>query len=337
MYWYKLLEENKDIVNREHFDLHYKKINGIYSVDSTYSDTQVQVSNTFEYEWRKQDTYESDNVKEDRKFWFMQKYFDNDANNIDKYIKRGAKFLDAGCGACFSSLLLFENKMNEINYLGVDISDAISIAKSRLEDYGVRGEFLRADLMDLPFKRPCFDVIFSEGVLHHTDSTEKAFKYLSSLLLDDGIILIYVYRKKAPVREYTDDLIRDYLNREGDNDFAWENLMPLTKLGKTLGDLNIEIEVEEDIPYLGINAGKYNLQRLFYYHICKLYYKENWNLEEMNRANFDGFKPLNCHRHTEDELVKWCADCGLVIERMHVEPSGITLIAKKIKESIVPV
>ena len=75
--------------------------------------------------------------------------------------------------------------------------------------------------------------------------------------------MFYVYVKKAPVREYTDDLIREEISSM-DNSEAWEALIPLTKLGKRLGELNIEIQIDDDIPYLGIKKGKINLQNLFY-------------------------------------------------------------------------
>lgn len=105
--------------------------------------------------------------------------------------------------------------------------------------------------------------------------------------------------------------------------------MPLTKLGKSLGELNIEIDIEGDIPLLGITKGRHNLQRLLYYKVCKAYYRSNYSLDEMNHINFDWFRPLNCHRHTPDEVMEYCRKAKLTIERLHVEESGITVIARK--------
>jgi arsenite methyltransferase len=173
-----------------------------------------------------------------------------------------------------------------------------------------------------------FDIIFSEGVLHHTDSVEQSIKALSQRLNKGGKFLFYVYVKKAPIREYTDDLIRDFLAPLG-NEEAWQALEALTKLGKTLGELNIEIDVEEDIPYLGIEKGRYNLQRLFYYKICKAYYRPDYNIDEMNHINFDWFRPQNCYRHSPEEVQVFCSKAGLVMERLHVSESGITVIAVK--------
>ena len=69
--------------------------------------------------------------------------------------------------------------------------------------------FVQADVLDLPFRPESFDAIFSEGVLHHTPSTEAAFQALVPLLRPGGELLFYVYRRKAPLREFADDYIRD--------------------------------------------------------------------------------------------------------------------------------
>jgi hypothetical protein len=171
-------------------------------------------------------------------------------------------------------------------------------------------------------------LIFSEGALHHTSSTEKTLKYLSKLLLPGGIFLFYVYRKKGPIREFVDDYIRNYLKDFSDEE-AWQKLIPLTKLGKSLGELNIEVNVPEDIPYLGIKSGKMDVQRLFYWCIFKAFYKPDFTLDEMNHINFDWYRPLNCQRHTPEEIRQWCKEAGLIIERINIEEAGITCVAKK--------
>ena len=49
---------------------------------------------------------------------------------------------------------------------------------------------------------------------------------------------------------------------------AWD-VMPLTKLGITLGDLDIEVDIPEEIELLEIPAGRINIQRLFYWHVFR--------------------------------------------------------------------
>ena len=295
------------------------------------SSTQQQTENTFEFKWKKRETYESQTVQAEWQRWLLEKYFDEDKQNLEALLGSGAQkksILDAGCGSGVSGLLLFGEYLDKHDYLGVDVSDAVSVGKQRFKELGIPGKFIKSDLNTIPTEYGPFDIIFSEGVLHHTDSVERAIKELSKRLKSDGIFLFYVYVKKAPIREYTDDLIREYL-RPLSNEDAWEALESLTKFGKILGDLNIEIEVEEDIPFLGINKGTHNLQRLFYYKICKAFYRPDYSVDEMNHINFDWFRPLNCHRHTPEEIQTFCRKADLSIERMHVEDSGITVIARK--------
>ena len=173
------------------------------------------------------------------------------------------------------------------------------------------------------------DIIFSEGVLHHTDSTRDSIAYLAKKLKPGGRFMFYVYAKKAPVREFTDDFIREKLTPMTDEE-AWEALKPLSRLGVALGELNAELDLKEDIPLLGIKRGKHNLQRFFYWNFCKLYYREEYSLDEMNHINFDWFRPLNCHRHTREEVEEYCGAAGLEIEHIRVEEAGITVIAGKI-------
>jgi arsenite methyltransferase len=106
-------------------------------------------------------------------------------------------------------------------------------------------------------------------------------------------------------------------------------MMPLTKLGKALGDLKITVDVPEAIPYMGIPAGKIDIQRLFYWHIFKAFYRHDFTLDEMNHINFDWYRPLNCHRFSPQEIKDWCGKSGLLIERLHVEEAGISVVAKK--------
>ena len=70
-----------------------------------------------------------------------------------------------------------------------------------------------------------------------------------------GYFLFYVYAKKAVIREFTDDLIRNRLI-DLDDQQAWDALKPLTKLGYVLGDMKLEIDIPEDITLLDIKKGK---------------------------------------------------------------------------------
>lgn len=295
----------------------------------TYSEAQEQTRDTFGFKWAKRDTYESEAMKKTTKRWLFERYCDGDPERLSNWLSGGRKIiLDAGCGSGFSALLFFGEYLRSHDYLGVDISNAIEVARARFHELGYPGDFLQASLTDLPIADETLDVVFSEGVLHHTDDTGESIRYLSTKLKAGGRFMFYVYAKKADIREFTDDHVRERLAPMSDEE-AWKALKPLTKLGQALGELNVEIEVPEDIPLLGIKEGRMDLQRFFYWNICKTYYRPEYGLEEMNHINFDWFRPLNCHRHTLEEVTGFCGRAGLEIEHLNVQESGITVVARK--------
>ncbi|MDP8219601.1 MAG: class I SAM-dependent methyltransferase [Candidatus Theseobacter exili] len=296
-----------------------------------YSLSQEQTRSAFKYKWSKRETYESDNIKKEAKRWLFERYCDGDNEKLKKWLAGDNKIiLDAGCGSGFSALLFFGELLNNHDYLGVDISDVIDIAKIRFKEAGYNGDFIETSILDLPVPNESVDMIFSEGVLHHTDNTREAIIYLSKKLKRSGLFLFYVYSKKAVIREFTDDYIRDQLKNMNDEN-AWNAIETLSKFGISLGKINAEIEIEEDVPLLSIKKGTYNLQRFFYWNICKAYYRKEYSLKEMNHINFDWFRPLNCHRHTKDEIFEYCKEAGLNIMNMNIQDSGITVVATKIK------
>src|SRR5262249_54008224 len=110
---------------------------------------------------------------------------------------------------------------------------------------------------------------------------------------------------------------------------AWNALMPLTKLGEMLGDLDLEVDVPEAIDLLEIPAGKINLQRLFYWHVFKAFYNPDMTLDEENHYNFDWYYPRNAHRQSLMEVRSWCDAANMKIEREVEELAGITIRARK--------
>jgi arsenite methyltransferase len=179
-----------------------------------------------------------------------------------------------------------------------------------------------------PFRTGIFDFIISEGVLHHTPDTRQAFQALVPLLAPGGEFAFYVYRKKAPLREYADDYIRQQI-QDLPPDRAWEMMEPLTELGRVLSELRATLEITDDIEVLGIKAGKYDLQRLIYYNMFKCYWNGRLTFDENVLVNFDWYYPRYAWRHTEGEIRQWLRDVGLELVHESIEDAGITVRGKK--------
>jgi len=100
-------------------------------------------------------------------------------------------------------------------------------------------------------------------------------------------------------------------------------------LGQALSSLNVEIDVPEDIPYLGIKAGRHDVQRLIYWNFAKLFWNEQWTFEENTHVNFDWYHPRYAHRQTDEDIRKWCQEIDLSIVHFDTQESGYTVRAIK--------
>ncbi len=300
------------------------------SSNANLSQNQEQTMDAFAFKWARRDSYESEELKKRTQDWMVEKYCAGDRSVLDGWLQGGRKvILDAGCGSGYSTLLFFGDLLKEHDYVGVDISDSIDVAAQRFNEEGIDNYiFAKSSITDLPLAPGSCDLIYSEGVLHHTDNTRESMLHLARALAPDGRLLFYIYKKKSVIREFTDDHIRDAI-QEMDDETSWEALKPLTRLGIALGELDAVVDVPEEIPFLGIPAGKISVQRLFYWHVMKMYHSPELDFEAMHHINFDWFRPLNCHRHTPEQVQGWCKEAGLKIERMDVSDSGITTVARR--------
>jgi arsenite methyltransferase len=301
---------------------------GIPRAGQHVSADQAATREMFGFKWTQEDTFTRPASLALMRGWLEQRY--GRVADLPWWSEYGERplVLDAGCGAGVSGRELFGPMGDRVRYLGVDLTPAVEVAQRRFREAGLDAGFLQADLTNLPLEPGSVDVIFSEGVLHHTDSTEGALKAVAPLLREGGRILFYVYRKKALIREYTDDAIREQLQAMSPQD-AWKALEPLTRLGIKLGELEAQLEIEEDVDVLGMKAGTFDLQRWFYYDIAKAYYDPAMTFGEMHHINFDWYAPKNAFRQTEQEVRQWCEEADLEVEAEHIHQSGITIIARK--------
>jgi SAM-dependent methyltransferase len=284
---------------------------------------QQQTSESFDYKWRRRDTYESDSLADVARAWFLQRYGFDSVEAMRAHFATG-RFLDAGCGSGFSAGLWTRGWADSPEYWAVDISAAIDVAQDRLSHLD-RAEFVQADVLQLPFADETFDAAIAEGVLHHTPSTREALASMTRVVRRGGEVCFYVYRRKAPAREFTDDHVRGLISGLPPDE-AWEQLRPLTELGRVLAELHAEVDVP-DIPVLGIRAGRYDVQRLIYWNFAKLFWNENVSFDENLHVNFDWYHPRYAHRQSEDEIREWCRELDLKVDHFNADDAGYTVRA----------
>lgn len=256
--------------------------------------------------------------------WYLRRYKFGSLEALNDFLSGKSRILDAGTGNGRDTRLYADNCNGTV--FGVDISVAIDSAYSHLESYS-NAHLIQADLTLLPFPEGFFDFIACDQVLHHTRDTEESFHSLVRRLAPGGDISIYVYRKKAPLREFADDYLRR-VSAEMSEEEVWELSEQLTQIGRVLSEIGASIIVP-DIPALGIKAGTVDVQRFIYWHMLKCYWNPSLNYVDNVITNFDWYRPHYAHRHTADEVRKWFADAGLTIITFDECDAGISVRGRK--------
>lgn len=107
----------------------------------------------------------------------------------------GARLLEVGCGMG-SDLLQFAR--GGARCTGVDLTPrSIETSRHRFALYGERCDFILSDGEHLPFLDESFDVVYSNGVLHHTPDTAGAVREVHRVLRRGGIAKIMLYHKHS--------------------------------------------------------------------------------------------------------------------------------------------
>src|SRR5262245_56533414 len=149
-------------------------MNGIPRSQKLTSSAQAQTCKAFAFKWKKRDTFDSDASLARMRAWLVERYGDVAAASWWSEYGDQPVLLDAGCGAGLSALELWGTSIPKVRYLGVDSSEAVDVARERFAERSLPGAFLQADIIELPLPDASVDLVFSEGVLHHTPSTEAA-------------------------------------------------------------------------------------------------------------------------------------------------------------------
>ena len=295
-----------------------------FVIDSTKDFIRTEMAFSAKWKNHHKSHYAADWIRFQRK-WFIDRFDWNSFKEFNNFLKSRKQILDAGTGIGNSAKMLAVNPTSTVYAL--DASDSIDFAYKK---YGnIKNiHFIQADIRQLPFKKYFFDYIFSDQVLHHTKNTATSFRYLTKFLVKSGLISIYVYNRKAPIREYVDDYIRKKTVKMSVEDCTKFSI-DMAYLGKALSKLKKKIVINHDIPVLGVKAGIYDVQRFIYWYFLKCFWDESDNFERSVGVNFDWYYPKFAYRHTTTEVKKWFRDNKIQIMSFNEIESGISVTGKK--------
>lgn len=285
--------------------------------DKAFESNQQQTNEAFSEKWSEYEkTDKKINFYDMQKEWYMRLYGFEHEQDLAKFLQTKKYIFDAGCGLGYKAKWFADLSPKSI-VIGMDFSDASRIAAKNYKDIK-NLYFIKGDIADIPFKDASIDYVSCDQVIMHTQVPENTFKELVRITKSGGgEFACYVYAKKALPRELLDDYFR-IETKNLSNEQLWEMSRQLTKLGKRLSELNIEIDIP-DIPLLGIKGGKQDIQRFVYWNFLKCFWNEELGYETSVVTNFDWYSPSNAKRYSEEEYKKMIMDSNLSIKYFHKE------------------
>ncbi|MBT5399931.1 class I SAM-dependent methyltransferase [bacterium] len=298
---------------KEHIDI---ENNFIHLHSESEHANQKQTNESFSEKWIAYDKTEGKwTWYQFQKEWYLELYgFDNE-KEFSGFLKTKKYIFDAGCGLGYKAHWFAELSPSSI-VIGMDYSDSVYVASNNYKNVN-NLYFIKGDIADTPFKDKSIDYVSCDQVIMHTENPEKTFKELTRITKKSGEFSCYVYSKKALPRELIDDYFR-IETKKLSHEQLWEMSEQLTKLGKILSELNIEVDIP-DIPMLGIKGGKQDLQRFVYWNFIKCFWNEEFGEETSIFTNFDWYSPSNAKRYNESEYKEMIKENNLEIIYFHKE------------------
>jgi len=145
-------------------------------------------------------------------------YFEEPANLLRARLERngiplesiqGKRVLDDGCGGGRYSAAW--KKLGAGEVVGCDLSSK-NIETATKHANGVAGlRFMEADCLNLPFKDGEFEIVFSNGVLHHTTDCARGIRELVRVLRQGGMGWLYLIEAPGGLFWRTIDVLRSII------------------------------------------------------------------------------------------------------------------------------
>jgi SAM-dependent methyltransferase len=203
-------------------------------------------------------------------------------SRIDRGWYRGRRVLDAGCGhgrylAAFASL--------GAEVVGLE-AGPLRCAQESLGS-GPRIGLVRGSVLAPPLRESTFDLVFCDGVLHHTDDPRRGYLALARLVRPGGALYTWLYPAEGSLRETVFGVARALTTR----------LPGPMVLGLSFALAPLTIAVRS---YSGTRWGR-----------------ATW--AECAQVVHDWIAPPLQSHHTPEEVEGWAAEAGLgAVERLPI-------------------
>ena len=178
------------------------------------------------YKEQTQDQWDSDpagshyvkNAKQHTLQWFKEaeayrygEYAPWMPKTMEFALHEGKDLLEVG-GGMGTDLCQFA--LNGARVTDLDLSAGhLALARENFELRGLKGKFIHHDAEDLPFPDESYDVVYSNGVIHHTPNTRRVVEEMFRVLRPGGRVLVMVYARHS--LHYWRNLFRDLALKQG--------------------------------------------------------------------------------------------------------------------------
>lgn len=193
------------------------------------------------------------------------------------------RVLDVGCGLGSESLAL-KTVARGAEVIGIDLN--LALLRSAGAHRTRRDlHFVIASLFALPFPPSSFDLVYSQGVIHHTFSTAAALQSIAALVRVGGHLFIWVYGAE-------DRLVSRYMAAKS----AVESIVRpvVSRSPRAIRDLFFGIASVVAHPVIKVTAR----------HTAK------WKIRNSNHTLRDRFSPRFAHRQGYNQVFAWFEELG---------------------------
>lgn len=279
-----------------------------------------QTSGAFSNKWGllEHGSREFHELLEFQKKWYLKLYGFRDEAELADFLKSCKFIIDAGSGNS-GKAAWFASLSPSTKVIAVELSNSIYASAEHFHDLP-NLYFIRGDIGSMGyFRKNAFDFVNCDQVIHHTSNPFNTFKELVRVTKPERQLTCYVYRKKSLPRELLDEYFRRF-----SKSLSHEELLTLshqlTKLGKCLSELKIDIDVP-DIPLLKIKGGRMPVQRFVYWNFLKCYWNDDVGYDNSVLTNYDWYSPSRAERYSEEEFRSWISNQNLHEVYFHKEPA----------------
>jgi ubiquinone/menaquinone biosynthesis C-methylase UbiE len=181
---------------------------------------------------------------------------------------QGKRVLDAGCGGGRYTVAWRLLGANPVT--GVDISaTGISDARRRADQAGISDvKFEQGNVLGLPYPENAFDVVFSNGVLHHTTDWKSGVAELVRVLKPGGLGWLYLIERPGGLFWDVNEVLR-VIMRDQQRDLATTALqilgLPANRVFYLLDHIMVPINIRltpDEIEACLLEAGAERIRRL---------------------------------------------------------------------------